>query len=95
VAYLGRDRSRPRGLGGATVTTSATFFPHCEHRTRVASSANVIDLPAMTSSAGRESQPLSGGAPFEARRAPGRTHRCAAPSRGTLLLVEHERLFAA
>src|SRR5262249_10576025 len=28
VAYLGGDRPRPRGLGRATATTSATFLPH-------------------------------------------------------------------
>jgi hypothetical protein len=28
---------RPRGLGFATATTSAAFFPHCEQRSRGAS----------------------------------------------------------
>jgi len=46
-----RGRPPPRGLGLATATTSATFFPHCEHRIRVASFANVTDLPAIRASA--------------------------------------------
>jgi hypothetical protein len=33
----------PRGLGLATATTSAPFFPHLEHRIRSASSLRVID----------------------------------------------------
>jgi hypothetical protein len=40
-----------RGLGLATATTSAIFFPHCEHRIRLASAANVTDLPASRASA--------------------------------------------
>jgi hypothetical protein len=47
VGFLGT----PRGLGRATATTSATFFPHCEHRIRVASCASVADLPAIRASA--------------------------------------------
>jgi hypothetical protein len=35
----------PRGLGLATATTSAAFFPHCEQRRRSASSLSVIDQP--------------------------------------------------
>jgi hypothetical protein len=41
----------PRGLGLATATTSATFFPHCEHRIRLASVTKVTDLPAIRASA--------------------------------------------
>jgi hypothetical protein len=33
----------PRGLGLATATTSAAFFPHFEQRIRCASSLRVID----------------------------------------------------
>jgi hypothetical protein len=40
-------RWNPRGLGLAIATTSATFFSHCEHLIRVASEANVADLPAI------------------------------------------------
>jgi hypothetical protein len=36
----------PRGLGLATATTSATFFPHREQRIRVASAASVTFLPS-------------------------------------------------
>jgi hypothetical protein len=40
-----------RGLGLATATTSATFFPQFEQRIRAASFASVTDLPAMRASA--------------------------------------------
>jgi len=46
-----RLRPRPRGLGLATATTSATLFPHCEHRIRVARAASVTDLPTIRASA--------------------------------------------
>jgi hypothetical protein len=51
VAYLGGDRPRPRGLGRATATTSATFLPHCEQRIRVASVASATFLPTSRASA--------------------------------------------
>jgi hypothetical protein len=35
----------PRGLGLATATTSAAFFPHLEQRMRGASSVSVIFQP--------------------------------------------------
>jgi hypothetical protein len=35
----------PRGLGFATATTSAAFFPHCEQRSRGASVFSVVDQP--------------------------------------------------
>lgn len=41
----------PRGLGLATATTSAVFFPHCEQRIRCASSLSVIDQPTRRASA--------------------------------------------
>jgi hypothetical protein len=41
----------PRSLGLATATTSATFFPHCEHRIRCARAANVAERPAIRASA--------------------------------------------
>ena len=44
-------RPPPRGLGLATATTSATFFPHCAQRIRLASAASATDLPAMRASA--------------------------------------------
>ena len=34
-----------RGLGLATATTSAAFFPHCEQRIRGASASRVVDQP--------------------------------------------------
>jgi len=51
VAYFGGDRPRPRGLGLATATTSATFLPHCEHRIRAARAASVAERPAILASA--------------------------------------------
>ena len=51
MAYLGGDRPRPRGLGLATATTSATFLPHCEHRIRAARAASVAERPAILASA--------------------------------------------
>jgi hypothetical protein len=55
LAELAREaqarRCPPRGLGRATATTSATFFPHCEQRIRVESAASVTDLPASRASA--------------------------------------------
>jgi len=51
MAYLGGDRPRPRGLGRATATTSATFLPHCEQRIRVANAASVTFLPTSRASA--------------------------------------------
>jgi hypothetical protein len=48
---LGGDRPPPRGLGRATATTSATFFPQFEQRIRVESTASVADLPAIRASA--------------------------------------------
>src|SRR5579863_687451 len=42
---------RPRRLGFATATTSATFFPDCEHRIRSARAANVAERPAIRASA--------------------------------------------
>jgi len=38
-------------LGLATATSSATFFPHCEQRTLVASFASVTDLRTIRASA--------------------------------------------
>jgi hypothetical protein len=35
----------PRGLGLATATTSAAFFPQCEQRIRCASPLRVADQP--------------------------------------------------
>jgi len=35
----------PRGLGFATATTSAAFFPHREQRSRGARALSVIDQP--------------------------------------------------
>jgi hypothetical protein len=43
----------PRGLGLATATTSAAFFPHLEQRIRVARAASVTDLPPMRANASR------------------------------------------
>ena len=40
-AYFGT----PRGRGFATATTSAAFFPHCEHRSRGASADSVVEQP--------------------------------------------------
>jgi hypothetical protein len=51
MAYLGGDRPRPRGLGRATATTSATLLPHCEQRIRVASVASATFLPTSRASA--------------------------------------------
>ena len=39
----------PRGLGFATATTSAAFFPHCEQRSRNASTLRVNDHPTKRS----------------------------------------------
>jgi hypothetical protein len=39
------------GLGLATATTSATFFPQGEHRIRFATAANVAERPAIRASA--------------------------------------------
>ena len=47
----GRRQPRSRGLGLATATTSATFFPQFEHRIRTASFASVTDRPAICASA--------------------------------------------
>jgi len=41
----------PRGLGLATATISATFFPHCEHRIRCARAASVAERLAILASA--------------------------------------------
>jgi hypothetical protein len=48
---LGGDCPRPRTLGLATATTSATFFPQFEQRIRAASFASVAHLPAILASA--------------------------------------------
>ena len=39
------DAQRFRGLGLATATTSAAFFPHLEHRIRGSSSPSVTFRP--------------------------------------------------
>jgi hypothetical protein len=39
----------PRGLGFATATTSAAFFPHCEQRSRNASTSRVNHHPTKRS----------------------------------------------
>jgi hypothetical protein len=46
-----RGRPPPRRLGLAIATTSATLFPHCEHRIRSARAANVAERPAIRASA--------------------------------------------
>ena len=43
----------PRGLGLATATTSAAFFPHCEQRRRGATALSVVDQPARRAGASR------------------------------------------
>ena len=35
----------PRSLGRATATASASFFPHCEQRSRGARAPSVVDQP--------------------------------------------------
>ena len=41
----------PLGLGFAIAHTWASFFPHCEHRSRGARSTSIIDQPTRRASA--------------------------------------------
>lgn len=47
----------PRGLGRATATTSAAFFPHSEQRIRCASASSIVDQPTRCARAHAHQEP--------------------------------------
>ena len=61
MASLGADRPPPRGLGLATATTSATFFSHCELRTKLVPERFTMNPLLARYTQGEENEEVLGG----------------------------------